>query len=183
MNSIRFICAALVLAAFTVISAHAQTKPTGIAVIDSNAFSDDKPGILRIVRAIKQVGALFEPQRMELKRMQDQLNALRANPQKSSVRQAPKMIARQKSQADQLEIQIKHKQEDAQSEYQKRMSAALDPLQRDVYNALRSFVQARGIAVLIDLSRMPLIYVADSVDITRDFIAEYNRTHPATTTP
>jgi Skp family chaperone for outer membrane proteins len=62
----------------------------------------------------------------------------------------------------------------------------LGPLQDDVFNALQTYAQQRGIAIVIDANRVPVLYVADSVDITRDFITEYNRTHPATsaaTTP
>jgi hypothetical protein len=32
---------------------------------------------------------------------------------------------------------------------------------------------------LIDLNRVPVIYAANNLDITKEFIAEYNRTHPA----
>ena len=57
----------------------------------------------------------------------------------------------------------------------------LGPLQEDVYNALSVYAQARGISLVIDMNRVPVLYASESVDITRDFIVEYNRTHPATT--
>jgi Skp family chaperone for outer membrane proteins len=45
---------------------------------------------------------------------------------------------------------------------------------------LEAFAKARGISVLIDASRVPLIYAADNLDITRAFIADYNSKNPST---
>src|SRR5205085_9814803 len=97
MRSVRFTIAAFVLAAFTIVSAQAQTRPatstqppaitpgsavaaTGrLAVIDSSEFSDDKSGITRVVNAIKQVDTQFQQQKAELQRLSDQYNALVAD--------------------------------------------------------------------------------------------------------
>jgi Skp family chaperone for outer membrane proteins len=76
--------------------------------------------------------------------------------------------------------QIKRKAEDAQAAYQKDSLAVLGPLQKDVFDSLNAYAQAKGISLLIDVSRVPVIYAASHLDVTRDFIAEYNRTHPAT---
>lgn len=88
------------------------------------------------------------------------------------------MTAQQMEEADRLEVTIKRKAEDAQASYQKESIAALEPLQKDIANALTAYSQAKGISLLIDLNRVPVIYSAPSLDITKDFIADYNRTHP-----
>ena len=46
-------------------------------------------------------------------------------------------------------------------------------------------IQAHGISVIIDGNQIPLVYVADSVDITRAFIIEFNSKNPvaASATP
>ncbi|HEY0082186.1 MAG TPA: OmpH family outer membrane protein, partial [Pyrinomonadaceae bacterium] len=92
----------------------------------------------------------------------------------------PKTIATKTDQADTLKRDIERRAQDAQIAIKKRMDETLGPLQEDVYNSLQAFAQSRGISIIIDASRVPLIYAADSVDITKDFIAEYNRTKPAT---
>ena len=196
MKSLRLIAAGVALAVVSVVSASAQTaRPAGqpaaapagapsltgrIAVIDSSAFSDEKEGIARVVNAMKSVDAQFQPQRTELQNMQTRLNALSDEIQKTGAVAAPQAIAAKQDQATQLDTEIKRKAEDAQKAYQKRMGEVLDPLQQDVFNALQTYAQQRGIAIVIDANRVPVLYAADSVDITRDFIAEYNRTHPAT---
>lgn len=174
------------------LSANVTSAPTTIqvqpaknvfAVIDSAAFSDEKAGITRVVTAMKQVDSKFEPLRREIKTMQDQLAAIQADIQKKQATESQAVINRLVDQGQQLEIQIKRKTEDAQSNFQKELNAALDPLQVDITNSLNAFAQSRGILMIIDSNRVPVIYVHATIDITKDFIAEYNRTHPAGTPP
>src|SRR5689334_21986785 len=104
---------------------------------------------------------------------------MRSDIQKKRLIQDANATAQQTEAADTLELQIKRKAEDAQSAYQRESLAVLDPLQKDIGTALTAYAQAKGISLLIDANRVPLVYVANSLDITKDFIADYNRTHPA----
>jgi outer membrane protein len=197
MKPLRLIAAACLIAASLVISAGAQTaaRPqpaapaqggtapasTGrIAIIDSSAFSDEKAGIARVVNAMKSVDAQFQPVRTEVQGMQTRYQALVDDINKTSAIADPKTIATKTDQADSLKRDMERRTQDAQISIKKRMDEVLGPLQEDVYNSLQAFAQQRGISIIIDASRVPLIYAADSVDITKDFIAEYNRTKPAT---
>jgi Skp family chaperone for outer membrane proteins len=157
--------------------------PANVAVIDSAVFSDDKNGIARVMSAMKQINTKFLPLRTEIRGMNDRLKAMRADIQKKQGAQDARMTAQQVEEADRLEVQIKRKAEDAQSSFQKESLAALEPLQQDIHKALTAYAQAKGISILIDVNRVPVVYSAANVDITMDFIAEYNRTHPATGAP
>ena len=176
------VVAAVALAAFTIL-AQTQTRPAAtpanIAIIDSSAFSDDKNGIARVMAAAQQIEVKFQPLRTELRGMRDRLTAMRADLQKKRGVQDAAMTAKQTDEADQLELQIKRKSEDAQAAYQRESLAVLDPLQKDIGTALTAYAQSRGVTLLIDANRVPIVYAANSLDITKDFIAEYNRTHPA----
>jgi Skp family chaperone for outer membrane proteins len=210
MRLVRTSIAAIAFAALTMFTAQAQgarpaapqSTPAGSApvqqpaagggsgklvVIDSAAFTDDKEGITRVINAAKTLETEFQPERTELQRMQDQLTAMRNDIQKKKDVQKPEITAQQVDQADQLEVQIKRRLEDAQAKYARRRSVVLGPLQEDVFNALQSFAQARGIGMIIDVNALrdpnlanPILYVANGLDVTREFVAEYNRTHPAT---
>jgi Skp family chaperone for outer membrane proteins len=200
MKVFRTIVAVVAFATFAIL-AHTQTRPTttpttpapaaarpaagaaNIAVIDSSAFSDDKAGIARVMVAMRQIEAKFQPLRSELRGMRDRLNTMRADIQKKQAIQDAKTTAQQSEAADQLDLQIKRKAEDAQASYQKESLTLLDPLQKDIADALMAYAQAKGISLLIDLNRVPVIYAANNLDITKDFIAEYNRTHPAAAAP
>ena len=199
MKVFRTIVAVTALATFAIL-AHTQTRPTtpataapqtarpaagaaNIAVIDSSAFSDDKNGIARVMVAMRQIEAKFQPLRNELRGMRERLNTMRADLQKKQAIQDAKTTAAQSEAADQLDLQIKRKAEDAQASYQKESLVLLDPLQKDIADALLAYAQARGISLLLDLNRVPVIYAANNLDITKDFIAEYNRTHPVANAP
>ena len=44
------------------------------------------------------------------------------------------------------------------------------------------FAKARGINVIIDGAQVPLLYAAESIDITRAFITDFNSKNPVTAT-
>jgi outer membrane protein len=194
MKVIRVIAAATAIGAFAILvqtqtrtgnpASSPQARPTAgpanIAVIDSSAFSDDKSGITRVMNAMRQLEAKFLPLRTELRGMRERLNTMRSDLQKKAAIQDPRTTAQQSDEVDRLDVQIKRKAEDAQASYQKESMTVLDPLQKDIANALNAYAQAKGISLLIDVNRVPVIYAASNLDITKDFIAEYNRTHPAT---
>ena len=110
--------------------------------------------------------------------MQDRLTAMRNDIEKKRATSSAAVITQQTEQAEQLELQIKRKAEDARADYQKQIGITIQPLQAEVATALNAYAQAHGILIIIDVNRVPLIYANESIDITKDFIAEYNRTHP-----
>jgi Skp family chaperone for outer membrane proteins len=183
MKVFRIVVAAAALAAFAMLVQTQTTlpaaTPANIAVIDSSLFTDEKNGISRVMAAMQQIEAKFTPLRTEIRGMRDRLSTMRSDIQKKRLIQDANATAQQTEAADTLELQIKRKAEDAQSAYQRESLAVLDPLQKDIGTALTAYAQAKGISLLIDANRVPLVYAANSLDITKDFIADYNRTHPA----
>lgn len=169
----------LTLGASSAETVQPAAAPANIGIIDSSAFSDEKNGIGRVMAGMRQLDVKFEPLRAEIRGMRDRLNTMRADLQKKRGIQDARTTAQQADEADRLEVQIKRKQEDAQISYQKESRAVLEPLQADIANALTAYAQAKGITLVIDANRVPILYAASSLDITRDFITEYNRTHPA----
>jgi Skp family chaperone for outer membrane proteins len=186
MKVFRIIVAVAALAAFAIL-AQTQTRPaaapTNVAIIDSSAFGDDKAGISRVMVAMQQLEAKFQPLRAELRGMRERLSTMRSDIQKKRQVQDPTLTAQQTEAADRLEVEIKRKAEDAQSSYQRESAAFLEPLQKDIGTALTAYAQSRGINLLIDAKRVPIVYAAANLDITKDFIADYNRTHPAGAAP
>ncbi len=186
MKAFKLIVAAGAFAAFTIL-AQTQTRPAApqanVAIIDSSAFADAKAGIGRVKNAMVQIEAKYEPLRAELRGMRDRLNTLRSDIQKKRGIQDAKVTAQQVDEADRLEVQIKRKAEDAQNSYQKDTAASLEPLQQDIGTKLTAYAQSRGITLLIDVNRVPVVYAAAQLDITKDFIADYNRTSPAPAGP
>ena len=54
------------------------------------------------------------------------------------------------------------------------------PLQEEIGKSLEAFAKARGINVIIDAARVPLLYAAESIDITKAFIQDFNSKNPVT---
>lgn len=186
MKVFRIVVAAAAFAAFAIL-AQTQTRPapsaTTVAIIDSSMFSDEKAGIARVMAGMQQIEVKFTPLRNELRGMRDRLTTMRSDIQKKRQVQDASLTAKQTEDADRLELEIKRKSEDAQSSYQKETLAVLDPLQKDIGTALTAYAQSKGITLLIDINRVPIVYAAQQLDITKDFIADYNRTHPAGAAP
>ena len=183
MKVFRIVVAAVALAGFAILAQTQTTRPAAspanIAVIDSSVFTDEKNGIGRVMAAMQQIEAKFTPLRTEIRGMRERLSTMRSDIQKKRPIQDANTTAQQTEAADNLELQIKRKAEDAQAAYQRESLAVLDPLQKDIGTALTAYAQAKGISLLIDANRVPIVYAANSLDVTKDFIADYNRTHPA----
>ena len=196
MKVLRTTLAAIAVAAFTILaqtlltmgasSAETVTQPAApanVGIIDSSRFTDEKTGIARVMNAMKQLEVKFQPLRAEIRGMRDRLNTMRSDLQKKRAIQDAATTARQVEEANNLEVQIKRKAEDAQASYQKETLAIMEPLQNDLGNAIIAYAQAKGITLVLDANRIPIIYAATSIDITQDFINDYNRTHPAGSAP
>jgi Skp family chaperone for outer membrane proteins len=196
MNKARFIAAAalLTVAAFGV---SAQTKPaappatapqtTSVAVPDSkmamiysDAFLDPKTGIARFNSLLATLNREFQPRQAELQAMQTKIETLSKEIESTQNVADPNALRQKKDQLDQLNTDFKRKGEDAQAAYNKRRQEIFTPLQEDIGKALETFAKARGITVIVDGSQVPVVYAADSIDITRAFIAEFNSKNPAT---
>ena len=205
MNQIRLSAAAVALAALFVAGAQAQTgapaRPAGapatqpaapatqagparIAVIDSRFFrgTDEKGtgGIARYITAAKQLEAQFQPQVKDLEGLQTRLNSIVENIRKTTAVAKPEEIEKQRQQAADLEVQIKRKSEDLERDVNARQDQVMRPIEQDVFNAITAYAQQRGYTMVLDIARVPVLFVSDQIDITKEFIAEYNRTRPAT---
>src|SRR6185369_797332 len=158
---IAVVVAAVALAAYTIF-AQTQTRPApapaNVAIIDSSAFSDEKNGIARVMAAMQQIETKYQPLRAEIRGMRDRLTTMRSDIQQKRAIQDATMTAKQSDEADQLEVQIKRKQEDAQASYQRESLAVLDPLQKDIGTALTAYAQSHGVTLLIDANRVPILY-------------------------
>jgi Skp family chaperone for outer membrane proteins len=192
MKRVSFLISIALLAAFT---AHAQrtSAPSGaqnpavpaskIAVIYSEAFQDSKVGIAQFAATISKLNAEFQTIQNELNQTKQRLDALQEEIKKMQQGATPATPQQIQARIDQLDDQKKvyqRKGEDARANYQRRRNELLAPLQDEVGKALEAFGKSFGITMILDGSQLPLVYAADNVDITRQFIADYNRKHPAT---
>jgi Skp family chaperone for outer membrane proteins len=157
-----------------------------IAMIYSDAFLDPKTGIAKFNSLLSTLNREFQPRQTELQNLQTRINTLTKEINDTQSVADPNAIRQKREQLDQLNIEMKRKGEDAEAAYNKRRADIFTPLQQEIGKALETFAKARGITVIVDGSQVPVVYAAESIDITRAFINEFNSKNPATaalTTP
>jgi Skp family chaperone for outer membrane proteins len=195
----RLITAFAFLLALSFSTAFAQTKPAApaqapaqttatvpeskIALIYSDAFLDAKTGIARFNTLVTTLNREFQPRQTELQTMQQRITTLTNEVNQAQAASSvvdPKSIQTKIDTLEQLKKDYQRKGEDAQAAYNKRKQDIFQPLQDDIGKALEAYAKQRNINVIIDGSAVPLVYAADTLDITRAFINEFNSKNPAT---
>jgi outer membrane protein len=200
MRIYRLIAVATFLAAITALPTFAQQRTAAaaatpapaasnapipdskIALINTDAFSDEKVGIGRLVNAMKRVDAEFTPRKNELQGIKSQIDKLTADIQATANVADPKTLQTKNDQLESLKRDFQRKGEDAQAAYNRKLQETVGPLYEDIGKSLDAFARARGITLLLDAAKIgPAILAAtDTMDVTRAFIAEYNSKNPAT---
>lgn len=198
--------AAVVLLATVAVTASAQTRPAApaatapttapqtavalpdskIAMIYSDEFLDPKAGIAKYTSLLNTLNREFQPRRTELEGLQGRINALTKEINDTQSVAEPNTIRTKRDQLEALNTEYKRKGEDAEAAYNKRRQDIFLPLQQDIGKALEAFAKARGITVIVDGSQVPLVYAAETINVTKAFIAEFNSKNPVTaqvTTP
>lgn len=156
-----------------------------MAVIYTDLFLDQKTGIAKFNTVVAKLNGEFQKLKDELNQMQTRGQALEGEITK--LRDAPagtpidqRSLQAKIDQLEQLKKDIQRKGEDAQASYNRRRQELFSPLQDEIGKALEAFAKTRGINVIIDGTQIPLLYAADSIDITRAFITDFNTKNPVT---
>jgi len=162
-----------------------QLPMSKMAVIYTDLFLDQKTGIAKFNSLVTKLNSEFQRPKDELTQLQTRATTLESEITK--LREAPagtpidqRSLQAKIDQLDQLKKDIQRKAEDAQGNYTRRRQELVLPLQEEIGKALEAFAKARGINVIIDGTQVPLLYAADSIDITRAFIADFNSKNPVT---
>ncbi len=160
-----------------------------VAVIDTGIFSDSRKGVTRLARAIEGVDREFQPRQAELleiyEHLQKQLDKFSfAGPIPTDPEpMTPRRRAEIKAEAEELRRLGEQKEREAERAYSRRIKEVTAPIREGIRRSLEAFVRARGITVLLESSRVSCLVGCDEesvagIDITQEFIAEYNRLNP-----
>lgn len=200
MKVIRTTIAAALFAAAAATAAVAQTpaRPAApaqggsaaiaegkFAVVETEAFLDEKQGIRKLIAAYQTLNREFKPRFDELQTLKTRYDGIIKQGNDTAKVADQKSLGALADQAEALKLEIEQKQAAGKLAIDKRERELTEPINVDIGNALRAFARARGISVVFDLSKMAnvvmLVNEKDSVNITDAFIAEYNQRNPATT--
>ncbi|HVF56547.1 MAG TPA: OmpH family outer membrane protein [Pyrinomonadaceae bacterium] len=202
MKLFRTIAAATFFAAITIVTANAQAPAgrqpaaspapaqggaagvvadTKMAIIDLQAFGDQKAGIARLINAYSALDREVKPRRDEIQQLRTRYEQIVKDIDATKNLAKPEELNAKAEQAANLEKDIKRKQEDGQAFLEKREGELTAPVWTDINRALRAFAAQRGITVIFEKSKLEgvMFVVNDGADITRAFIADYNQRNPA----
>jgi len=153
-----------------------------MAVVYSEQFQDPKTGIARFSVTLNKLNGEFQKVQDDLNQTAQRLTALQS--EITRLQQAggatPAQIQTRIDTLDQQKKDYQRKGEDAKAQYQKRYQDLFGPLQDDISKALDVYARTRGITLIIDGSQVPVLYVAEGMNVTSSFISEYNLKNPAT---
>jgi Skp family chaperone for outer membrane proteins len=207
MKRILVIPTAFVLLTIASISAVAQTRPapagatsprpaapqptpgataavpdTKIAIVDTSMFGDEKEGVTRYLNAVKTVQREFQPKVAELNTLQGRIKAIADEITKLSGNSvvAPQTLQAKQEEGERLQREFKYKKEQADADVEKRYSEVVGPITTDIGKALDQYASQHGLTMILDISKLlpAVLSVNPAMDITRTFIAEYNRKNP-----
>ena len=149
---------------------------TKIAVIDTDAFGDNKTGIKRLISTYTQINNDLAKTRQDITTKTARYEELSKKAGAGTLTQA------EADEADGLKRDIQRLQEDGQRLADKLGRERTGPILTDIGNALKTYAKQRGFDVVIDISKLQgsVLILNDSVDITDGFILDYNTRNPGT---
>lgn len=168
----------LVLFAAGLVSAQAP-QPTKVGVIQVQAaLTGTKDG----QKAVAEFQAKMAPKQKDLERKRSELQELQDKLNKGGA-----AMAQQAKEALARDIDAKTKSfnrdmEDAQAEGQQEERKMLEELSGKMQEVITKYAEANGFTILLDVSNQNtnVIWIATSIDVTKDIIDLYDKTHPGT---
>jgi Skp family chaperone for outer membrane proteins len=124
----------------------------------------------------------FEPRVKEVQTLIDRINALETTIKTQTGTLSPARVAEMTEQLGQMKRDHQRKTEDLQADAERARDQALAPLKEKLSKFLEDFTAKRGIVLLIDIANgiesNVLVWFDQRVDITQEFITEYNKANP-----
>ncbi|HVF48145.1 MAG TPA: OmpH family outer membrane protein [Pyrinomonadaceae bacterium] len=157
----------------------AQTAPPKSVLLNTAAFYDEKAGISKLVRAEKQINTEFAK---DIKALQDdnaKLASIASELEKQPVTSANQAaVLARKEEGERLQRKLPYDKADLEAKINKRRATLIGPITFDIGKAISEFGRKNGYGAIFDASKLAesgaLLFVGDSTDVTKDFIAFYN---------
>jgi len=167
----------LVLAAASVAGAQTQT-PNKVGVIQiQGAIVSTKDG----QKAVAELETRMAPRKKDLEKKQGELRDLQEKLQKGGNAMAEDARQDLSRAIDQKTKSYNRDMEDAQAEFQQEQRKLLGDLGQKMMRIIDTYAQTNGFSVILDVSNQntPVLYASNTVDITKDIVALYDKAAPS----
>jgi outer membrane protein len=136
-------------------------------------------------KALADLDAKYSPRSKELEKKESEIAGLRDQFQKGSNTMSEDAKTRLTRDIDQRIRAYNREREDAQTEYNQDLEKIRQELGSRIYQVIDKYARDNGYAVILDVSPQdqPVVYRSDSVDITSEIVALYDRSSPTAAKP
>ena len=153
-----------------------------VRCVNTNLFRE---GILELKQKRDKLNVEFEPKNQQLTSMQNEINTIESDLQKQGDALTPQTREAKARRLDQLKRDYQYKVQDtnaaAQQRWKDETAATFDKLDK----FFKDFAAKRNITIVIDIGAATqaqvLLYLAPGMDVTKEFIDEFNRANPVAT--
>ena len=156
-------------------SAPPQTK-VGIIHIQ-NAIISTKDG----QKAAAELTTRFAPKKSDLEKKQSTITQLQDQLRKGSNTMSEEAKQKLMREIDQSTKSLNRESEDAQAELDQEQNKIMQELGQRIMAVIDKYAKDNGYALILDVSsqQTPVLYATNSIDITQDIIALYDKNAPA----
>lgn len=176
MKKSTFVAPALALAA--ALFAQAQTAPAKVGIIQiQNAILSTKDG----QKALADLQARFGPKKAELEKKQNTIAQMQQQLRSGSATMSEEAKTKLVRDIDQSTKSLNRDTEDAQAEVEQAESKIMQELGQRIMAVINKYSRDNGFALVLDVSspQTPVVFAADTIDITKEIIDLYDKNAPA----
>jgi outer membrane protein len=162
--------------------AWAQAAPTKVGIIHiQNAILSTKDG----QKAAAELQQKMGPKQKELEKKQGEIQSMQTKLRTSSNTASEEIKQQLMRDIDTRTKAYNRDLEDAQAEFEQEQQKVLQELGAKIMAVIDKYATDNGYAVILDVSaqQTPVLYAANSVDITREIVALYDKSAPAGAAP
>lgn len=161
----------------------AALLPKGkIAVINTAVFQDQ---VAEFKEKVDSLNRQFEPRVRDIRGLADKISALEQTIKSQSGVLTPAKVAEMTENLDTMKRDYQRKTEDLQADANRARDKAFEPITGKLGKFAEDYTAKRGIIVLIDLANAvqagAVVWSDPRLDVTQDFVGEYNKANPVTT--
>jgi Skp family chaperone for outer membrane proteins len=129
----------------------------------------------------------LEPKRKEIATLEEEIKALKKSFQTGNATATPKLRLQLEEEVAEKEKIFKRKTEDYNHLGEKRLAEVSRPVSEKIRRFIESYCRQNGIILCIEGNAATqagfLLWSAQAIDITSDFMAQYNKAYPVTSKP
>lgn len=132
-------------------------------------------------QAAAELQSQFAPRQTDLTNMQKQMEDIQTRMRTGQTTLSDDEKARLAREGDQLQRSYQRKSQDAQDDFNEAQREIVDRIGRKMIDVLSKYSRDNGYSVILDRSGQssPVIFAANSIDVTQEIIRLYDQTYPA----